>query len=49
MRLLLAESDPALGTFLQHSFDAERYAVNLTRNGEETRRMFEENTYDLAI
>ena len=49
MRLLLAESDPALGTFLQHSFDTERYAVDLTRNGEETKRMYEEHTYDLAL
>jgi hypothetical protein len=33
MRLLVAESDPSLGTFLHSGFGAEHYAVDLTRDG----------------
>ena len=49
MRLLVAEQDPALATFLHSSFDAEHYTVDLTRNGEEAQQMVEERSYDLAI
>ncbi len=49
MRLLVAENDPALATFLHSSFDAEHYTVDLTRNGEEAKQMVEERSYDLAI
>ncbi|MFZ0883186.1 MAG: response regulator [Candidatus Acidiferrales bacterium] len=49
MRLLVAENDPALATFLHSSFDAEHYTVDLTRNGEEAEQMVEERSYDLAI
>ena len=49
MRLLVAENDPALATFLHSSFDAEHYTVDLTRSGEEAQQMVEERSYDLAI
>ncbi|MGA7190298.1 MAG: response regulator [Candidatus Acidiferrales bacterium] len=49
MRLLVAENDPALATFLHSSFDAEHYTVDLTRNGEEAKQMVAERSYDLAI
>jgi hypothetical protein len=49
MRLLVAENDPALATFLHNSFDAEHYAVDLTRNSEEAKQMVQGRSYDLAI
>jgi DNA-binding response OmpR family regulator len=49
MRLLVAESDPALGTFLQRGFDAEHYAVDLTQNDEQARVMVKNRDYALAI
>jgi DNA-binding response OmpR family regulator len=49
MRLLVAENDSALGIFLQRGFDAERYSVDLTQNGEQARSLLQENEYDLAI
>jgi len=49
MRLLVAENDPALATFLQRGFDAEHYAVDLTAGGEEAKFMVQEREYDLAI
>lgn len=49
MRLLVAENDPALATFLQRGFDAEHYAVDLTGGGEEAKFMVQEHEYDLAI
>jgi len=49
MRLLVAESDPSLGTFLHSGFGAEHYAVDLTRDGNDAKAMVQENEYDLAI
>jgi DNA-binding response OmpR family regulator len=49
MRLLVAESDPALGTFLKRGFDAEHYAVDLTHDGEQAKSMAQQHDYDLAI
>jgi DNA-binding response OmpR family regulator/outer membrane protein OmpA-like peptidoglycan-associated protein len=49
MHLLVAENDPALGIFLQRSFGAERYSVDLTQNGEQARSLVRQNEYDLAI
>ena len=49
MRLLIGENDPALGTFLQRGFDAERYAVDLTHRGEEVQALARRGKYDLAI
>lgn len=49
MRLLVAENDPALATFLQESFDHEHYSADLTHDGEEAKKWVEEREYDLAI
>jgi DNA-binding response OmpR family regulator len=49
MRILVAESDTALGTFLQRGFDAEDYVVDLTADGEEAKLMAHEREYDAAI
>jgi DNA-binding response OmpR family regulator/outer membrane protein OmpA-like peptidoglycan-associated protein len=49
MRLLVAENDPALATFLQESFDHEHYTVDLTHESEEAKKWVEERDYDLAI
>jgi len=49
MRLLIAESDPALGTFLQRSFDADHYAVDLAADAMQAARMIQHSEYDLAI
>jgi len=49
MRILVAENDASLGTFLQRSFDAENYAVDLTADGEEAKSMAQSCEYDAAI
>src|SRR5271168_2140219 len=49
MRLLVAENDPALATFLQESFDHEHYSVDLTHESAEAKKWVEEREYDLAI
>ncbi len=49
MRILVAESDPALATFLQRGFEAEHYVVDLTADGEAVKAMTTERTYDAAI
>jgi len=49
MRLLVAESDPSLASFLHESFDQEHYAVDLTQNGDDAKKWVEERNYDLAI
>jgi DNA-binding response OmpR family regulator len=49
MRILVAESDTALGTFLQRGFDAEDYVVDLTADGEEAKLMAHEREYEAAI
>ena len=49
MRLLVAENDPALATFLQESLDHEHYSVDLTHDGEEAKQWVEKREYDLAI
>jgi DNA-binding response OmpR family regulator len=49
MRLLVAENDPALATFLQEGFDHEHYAVDLTGDGDDAKYWIERRHYDLAI
>jgi DNA-binding response OmpR family regulator len=49
VRLLLAEQDQALGTFLERSFDAEHYAVDLAADGEAAKAMAAAQEYDAAI
>lgn len=49
MRILVAEIDPALGTFLERGFDTENYAVDLTTDSERAHLMIQEQSYDAAI
>ena len=49
MRLLVAENDPALGTFLQRGFGEEHYVVDLASDGARTQLLVQEREYDLAI
>jgi DNA-binding response OmpR family regulator len=49
MRLLVAEKDPALASFLHKSFDQEHYAVDVICNGDEVEQWVEERNYDVAI
>jgi DNA-binding response OmpR family regulator len=49
MRLLVAENDPALATFLHESLSHEHYAVDLTGDGEDAKHWVEERDYDLVI
>jgi DNA-binding response OmpR family regulator len=49
MRILVAEQDEALGTFLERSFDAENYAVDLAADGEAAKSLAESREYDAAI
>jgi two-component system, OmpR family, copper resistance phosphate regulon response regulator CusR len=49
MRLLVAESDPALASFLHESFNEEHYAVDLTGSDDGAKQWVEERNYDLAI
>ena len=49
MRILVAEQDQALGTFLERSFDAENYAVDVAADGEAAKAMADAQNYDAAI
>jgi len=49
VRLLVAENDPALATFLQRGFGSEHYSVDLTQDPEAVRALVRDQKYDLAI
>lgn len=49
MRILIAEDDPALASFLKKGLEAEYYAVDISPNGEQARAMAAELDYDLLI
>jgi two-component system, OmpR family, copper resistance phosphate regulon response regulator CusR len=49
MRILVAEEDQALGTFLERSFDAENYSVDLAVDSDAAKAMAEATEYDAAI
>lgn len=49
MRILVAESDPALSTFLQRGFEAEHYVVDMTAEGDAVKLMAQKQNYDAAI
>ncbi|HWG59737.1 MAG TPA: response regulator transcription factor [Candidatus Acidoferrales bacterium] len=49
MRILVVESDPALGTFLQRGLNAEQYAVDLASEDAEAHLLAAEVDYDAAI
>src|SRR5438876_11327575 len=47
MRVLIAEDDPALASFVHKGLEAEHYAVDVTTDGEQARAMAGELDYDL--
>lgn len=49
MRLLIAEDDFALASFVKKGLDAEHYAVDTIGDGEQARAMAAELDYDLVI
>ena len=49
MRILVAESESALGTFLERSFEAENYAVDIAATAPEVKTLVESREYDVAI
>lgn len=49
MRLLIAEDDFALASFVKKGLDAEHYAVDIIGDGEQARAMASEMDYDLVI
>src|SRR5271166_99397 len=49
MRILIAEDDPALASFVKKGLEAEHYAVDASGDGEQARAMAGEFDYDLLI
>src|SRR6478752_2030506 len=49
MRVLIAEDDPALASFVRKGLEAEHYAVDMTTDGEQARAMAGELNYDLLM
>jgi len=49
MRILIAEDDPALASFVKKGLDAEHYAVDVSNDGEQARAMAGEFDYDLVV
>jgi two-component system copper resistance phosphate regulon response regulator CusR len=49
MRLLIAEDEPALASFLQKGLEAECHSVDVARDGQDARSMAEDSAYDLMI
>ncbi|MGH9513880.1 MAG: response regulator [Terriglobales bacterium] len=49
MRILIAEDDAAVASFVKKGLEAEHYAVDISPNGEHARSMAAEFDYDLLI
>src|ERR1700690_1576331 len=49
MRILIAEDDSALASFVKKGLDAEHYAVDISNDGEQARAMAGEFDYDLVV
>lgn len=49
MRVLIAEGDAALASFVQKGLEAEHYAVDVSHDGEQARAMAGELNYDLLM
>lgn len=49
MRVLVAEDDSALASFVRKGLEAEHYAVDIASDGAEAQYMAEEYDYDLVI
>ncbi|MBZ5707405.1 MAG: response regulator transcription factor [Acidobacteriia bacterium] len=49
MRILIAEDDTALASFVRKGLEAEHYAVDVSADGEQARAMAGEFDYDLVV
>ena len=49
MRILIAEDDAALASFVCKGLESEHYAVDISAEGEQARAMATEFDYDLVI
>jgi len=49
MRVLLAEDDAALASFVQKGLESEHYAVDVSSEGEQARALATEIDYDLVV
>jgi two-component system, OmpR family, copper resistance phosphate regulon response regulator CusR len=49
MRMLIAEDDPALASFVKKGLEAEHYAVDVSNDGEHVRAQASEFNYDLLV
>jgi len=49
MRILIAEDDSSLASFVKKGLDAEHYAVDVSNDGEQARAMAGEFDYDLVV
>jgi two-component system, OmpR family, copper resistance phosphate regulon response regulator CusR len=49
MRMLIAEDDPALASFVKKGLEAEHYAVDVSSDGEWVRAQASEFNYDLLV
>jgi len=49
MRVLIAEDDPALASFVKKGLEAEHYAVDTSADGEQARALAGEFNYDLIV
>ena len=49
MRILMAEDDAALASFVRKGLEAEHYAVDVSGDGEQARAMATELDYDLLV
>lgn len=49
MRVLIAEDDPALASFVRKGLEAEHYAVDVSHDGAQVRTLVADLDYDLVI
>ena len=49
MRVLIAEDDAALASFVKKGLEAEHYAVDVSNDGEHVRAQASEFNYDLLV
>lgn len=49
MRILIAEDDPALASFVKMGLEQEHYAVDVSSDGEQSRAMADGFNYDMVV
>lgn len=49
MRILIAEDDPALASFVRRGLESEHYAVDVSGDGEQARGLASEFDFDLVV